>query len=106
MRIVFMGTPEFAVPSLKALAGSGEGVIAVVAQPDRRQGRGLKLSPPPTKVFAEERGIPVLQPPGIRTEAFLRELAELRPDIIIVAAYGKILPKPVLELPRFGCINV
>lgn len=106
MRIVFMGTPEFAVPSLRALAGSGEEVIAVVAQPDRPQGRGLKLSPPPTKVFAEERGIPVLQPPGIRTEAFLKELTELNPDVIVVAAYGKILPKPVLELPPFGCINV
>ena len=106
MRIVFMGTPEFAVPSLKALAGSGEEVIAVVAQPDRPQGRGLKLSPPPTKVLAEERGIPVLQPPGIRTEAFLKELTELNPDVIVVAAYGKILPKPVLDLPPSGCINV
>ncbi len=106
MRIVFMGTPEFAVPSLKALAGSGEEVIAVVAQPDRPQGRGLKLSPPPTKVFAEELGIPVLQPERIRTEEFLKELRELGPDVIVVAAYGKILPKPVLELPPFGCINV
>lgn len=106
MKIVFMGTPEFAVPSLKALVDSGEEVAAVVAQPDKPQGRGLKLSPPPTKVFAEERGITVLQPPGIRTEAFLRDLAELNPDIIIVAAYGKILPKSVLELPGFGCINV
>jgi len=106
MRIVFMGTPEFAVPSLKALAGSGEEVIAVVAQPDRPQGRGLKLAPPPTKVFAQERGIPVLQPQAIRTEAFFKELTELNPDVIIVAAYGKILPKPVLDLPPFGCINV
>jgi methionyl-tRNA formyltransferase len=106
MKIVFMGTPEFAVPSLKALADSGEEVAAVVAQPDKPQGRGLKLSPPPTKVFAEERGIPVLQPQGIRTEAFLRELAELNPDIIIVAAYGKILPRSILVLPPFGCINV
>jgi methionyl-tRNA formyltransferase len=106
MKIVFMGTPEFAVPSLKALVDSGEEVAAVVAQPDKPQGRGLKLSPPPTKVFAEERGIPVLQPQGIRTEAFLRDLAELNPDIIIVAAYGKILPRSILELPPFGCINV
>lgn len=106
MKIVFMGTPEFAVPSLKVLVDSGEEVAAVVAQPDKPQGRGLKLSPPPTKVFAEERGIPVLQPQGIRTEAFLRDLAELNPDVIIVAAYGKILPRSVLELPGFGCINV
>lgn len=106
MRIVFMGTPEFAVPSLKALVESGEEVIALVAQPDKPSGRGLKFSPPPTKVFAEEHGIPILQPPGIRTESFLKELTELNPDIIIVAAYGKILPKSVLELPEFGCINV
>jgi len=106
MRIVFMGTPGFALPSLKALVDSGEEVIAVVAQPDKPRGRGLKLSPPPTKVFAEEHGIKVLQPPGIRTEDFLQELSGLNPDIIIVAAYGKILPKSVLELPRLGCINV
>ena len=106
MRIVFMGTPEFAVPSLKALVDSGEEVIAVVAQPDKPQGRGLKFSPPPTKVFAEERGIRVLQPKSIRTDDFLRELRELGPDIIIVAAYGKILPKSVLDLPELGCINV
>lgn len=106
MRIVFMGTPEFAVPSLKALVDSGEEVIAVVAQPDKPRGRGLKFTPPPTRVFAEERGIRVLQPLGIRTEDFLKELAELDPDIIIVAAYGKILPKSVLDLPEFGCLNV
>src|SRR3990167_749556 len=106
MRIVFMGTPEFAVPSLKALVESGDEVVALVAQPDKPKGRGLKPSPPPTRVVAEELGIPVLQPPGIRTEAFLQELAKLRPDLICVAAYGKILPKTVLELPQFGCLNV
>jgi len=106
MRIVFMGTPEFAVPSLKALVESGDEVVALVAQPDKPKGRGLKPSPPPTKVIAEEYGVPVLQPPGIRTEAFLLELAALNPDLICVAAYGKILPKAVLVLPRFGCLNV
>ena len=106
MRIVFMGTPEFAVPSLKALAESRDEVAALVAQPDKPKGRGLKPAPPPTKIVAEQFGIPVLQPSGIRTEEFLNELAALNPDLICVAAYGKILPKAVLELPRFGCLNV
>ncbi|MCI0481327.1 MAG: methionyl-tRNA formyltransferase [Candidatus Dadabacteria bacterium] len=106
MRIVFMGTPEFAVPSFKALLDSQDEVAALVAQPDKPKGRGLKPAPPPTKIVAEQFGIPVLQPSGIRTEAFLQELTELRPDLICVAAYGKILPKAVLELPRFGCLNV
>ncbi|HSC33787.1 MAG TPA: methionyl-tRNA formyltransferase [Thermodesulfobacteriota bacterium] len=106
MRIVFMGTPEFAVPSLKALAESRDEVAALVAQPDKPKGRGLKPAPPPTKIVAEQFGIPVLQPSGIRTEEFLKELAALNPDLICVAAYGKILPKAVLELPRFGCLNV
>ena len=101
-----MGTPEFAVPSLKALIESGDDVVALVTQPDKPSGRGLKPSPPPTKIVAGEHGIPVLQPPGIRTEEFLHELAKLRPDLICVAAYGKILPKTMLELPRFGCLNV
>ena len=106
MRIVFMGTPSFAVPSFKALLESQGEVAALVAQPDKPKGRGLKPSPPPTKVIADEYGIPVLQPSGIRTEEFLKELAALNPDLICVAAYGKILPKAVLELPRFGCLNV
>lgn len=106
MRIVFMGTPEFAVPSLKALVESGDEVAALVAQPDKPRGRGLKPAPPPTKIVAEQYGIPVLQPSGIRTEEFLHELAALSPDLICVAAYGKILPKAVLEIPRFGCLNV
>ncbi|MEW6144776.1 MAG: methionyl-tRNA formyltransferase [Thermodesulfobacteriota bacterium] len=106
MRIVFMGTPGFAVPSLKALIESGEEVAALVAQPDKPRGRGLKPSPPPTKIAAEERGIPVLQPHSIRTGEFLRELSRLKPDLICVAAYGKILPKALLDLPGHGCINV
>lgn len=106
MRIVFMGTPEFAVPSFKALLESQDEVAALVAQPDKPKGRGLKPAPPPTKIVAEQFGIPVLQPSGIRTEEFLKELAALKPDLICVAAYGKILPKAVLELPRFGCLNV
>jgi methionyl-tRNA formyltransferase len=106
MRIVFMGTPEFAVPSLRALIESGEEVAALVAQPDRPRGRGLKPTPPPAKTAAEELGIRVIQPHSIKTEEFLQELAELNPDLVCVAAYGKILPKAVLDLPRHGCINV
>lgn len=106
MRIVFMGTPAFAVPSLRALVGSGEEVAAVVAQPDKPRGRGRKLTPPPVKVAAEEYSIPVLQPPKIRTAEFLEELKKIDPELICVAAYGKILPAAVLELPRYGCINV
>jgi len=101
-----MGTPEFAVSSLKALVESEDDVIAVVAQPDRPKGRGRKLAPPPTKILAEEYNIPVLQPEKIKTEEFLEELKNLNPDLICVTAYGKILPKGLLELPPHGCINV
>jgi methionyl-tRNA formyltransferase len=106
MRIVFMGTPEFAVPSLKALIESGDEVVAVVTQPDKPKGRGLEVTPPPVKTLAQKHGIPVLQPQKIKTEEFLKQLEELKPDIICVVAYGKILPKGILELPKYGCINV
>lgn len=101
-----MGTPEFAVPSLKALIESEHEVIAVVAQPDKPKGRGHKLSAPPIKVLAEEFNIPVLQPEKIKTDEFLKELEELNPDVICVTAYGKIIPKSILNLPEYGCINV
>ncbi len=101
-----MGTPEFALPCLRALIESDDEVVAVVAQPDRPKGRGHKLIPPPTKVLAEEFNIPVLQPEKIKTQEFLEELKNLKPDLICVTAYGKILPKDVLELPPHGCINV
>ena len=101
-----MGTPEFAVSSLKALVESQDDVIAVVAQPDKPKGRGRKLAPPPAKVLAEEYNIPVLQPEKIKNPEFLEELRELNPDLICVTAYGKILPKSILELPPHGCINV
>ncbi len=107
MRIIFMGTPEFAVPSLRALAESQDEVIALVCQPDKPVGRKRELSKPPTKQFAESKNIPVLQPAKIRNnEEFLDNLKELAPDLICVAAYGKILPAEVLELPKHGCINV
>lgn len=101
-----MGTPEFAVPSLKALIESQDEVAALVAQPDKPRGRGLRASPPPTKIIAIEHGIPILQPSKIRTEEFLKELGNINPDLVCVAAYGKILPKTILDLPRLGCINV
>ncbi|MGQ0792924.1 MAG: methionyl-tRNA formyltransferase [Deltaproteobacteria bacterium] len=106
MRIVFMGTPEFAIPSLEALMRSDDEVVAVVCQPDKPKGRGLALSPPPTKILAEKGGIAVLQPAKVRTEEFHRELSALKPDVICTAAYGKILPKNILDIPPMGCLNV
>ncbi len=105
-RIVFMGTPAFAVPSLKALLHSGENILAVVCQPDRRQGRGRQLAPPPVKELAQAHGIPVLQPASIRTDEFLEHMGQLAPDLIVVAAYGKILPGALLNQPPLGTINV
>lgn len=106
MRLVFMGTPDFALPSLKALTSSGHTLSAVVTQPDSPQGRGQHLSPPPVKVQAEAAGIKVLQPQKLKDPAFLDELARLRPDLIVVVAFGRILRPEVLQLPRLGCINV
>jgi methionyl-tRNA formyltransferase len=106
MRIVFFGTPAFAVPSLDALLQSGEVLMAVVTQPDKRSGRGHLFSPPAVKEFARERRINVLQPLNIKDPLFIDELYNLRPELIVVAAYGKILPAQILGLPLHGCINV
>lgn len=106
MRIVFMGTPEFAVPTLKALVESGHTVVGVVTQPDKPRGRGQSLSPPPIKVLAESHGIPVRQPEKIKAPGFLDVLKSWNPDCIVVTAFGRILPKSILELPPKGCINV
>ncbi len=107
MRIVFMGTPEFSVSVLSALIESEHEVCAVVSQPDKAKNRGKKLMPTPVKEKAVEHGITVLQPEKVRgNEEFLAELASYKPDIIVVVAYGQILPKEVLELPKYGCINV
>ncbi|MFH2124325.1 MAG: methionyl-tRNA formyltransferase [Pseudomonadota bacterium] len=105
-RIIFMGTPDFAVPALHKLLNGPDHVVAVVTQPDRPKGRGKKLTPPPVKVAAEAAGIPVLQPTKIRTEEFAATLKSYQPDLIIVAAYGRILPASILDLPRLGCINI
>ncbi len=106
MRILFMGTPEFALFSLRALVESGEDIIGVVTQPDKPRGRGYTLTPPPVKVYAMEQNIPVYQPTRVRDEEFAALLAQLDPELIIVTAYGKILPQNVLEYPKYGCINV
>ncbi len=106
MRIVFMGTPEFAVPSLEALLRSDDAVVGVVTQPDRPKGRGQQLVSPPVKLVAERAGIPVMQPLKIRTPEFLQALSAWQPDLIAVAAYGRILHTPILRLPPMGCVNV
>lgn len=106
MNIVFMGTPAFAVPSLRMLLAEGYNVVAVVTQPDRPQGRKKVLTPTPIKEVALEHGIPVLQPQRMRNPEAVAELAAYKPDLIVTAAYGQILPKAVLDLPANGCVNV
>lgn len=106
MRIVFMGTPHFAVPSLAMLLERGYNVVAVVTQPDRPVGRKRELTPPPVKAYALERGLPVLQPEKLRSPEGVAAVTELAPDLIVTAAYGQILPKSVLDLPLHGCLNV
>lgn len=106
MRIVFMGTPDFSGEALKSLLNSEHEVVAVFTQPDKPKGRGKKLSNPPVKTIALEAGIPIYQPTKIRDSESLKVLKDLNPDIIVVAAYGKILPKEMLELPPYGCINI
>ncbi len=101
-----MGTPDIAATCLTSLIEGGFEVVAAVSQPDKPRGRGYTLMPTPVKVVAEAHGIPVLQPEKIRTPAFEEELTSLRPDLIVVVAYGKILPAFVLNLPKYGCINV
>ena len=105
-RIIFMGTPDFAVHPLKALIDGPDEVITVICQPDKKSGRGRKLTSPPSKILATEHTIPVLQPVSIRTDSFLDQIKALKPDLIVVAAYGKILPGPLLHLPPLGTINV
>lgn len=105
-RIVFAGTPDFALASLRALVEAGRTPVAVMTQPDRPAGRGKKLTASPVKRYALEQGIPVHQPPSLRDDAAVAEFAALEPDILIVAAYGLILPQVVLDIPTHGCLNV
>ncbi|WP_409275607.1 methionyl-tRNA formyltransferase [Neobacillus sp. SCS-31] len=105
-KIVFMGTPDFSVPVLRRLIEDGHEVIAVVTQPDRPVGRKRVLTPPPVKVEAEKHGIPVLQPEKIRLKEEYEKIIGLNPDLIVTAAFGQILPKELLDAPKYGCINV
>lgn len=106
MKILFMGTPDFAVFSLKALVEAGEDVIGVITQPDKPKGRGYTLTPPPVKVYAQQVGLPVWQPTTLKDESFAELLAELAPELIAVVAYGKILPESVIKFPKYRCVNV
>lgn len=106
MSIVFLGTPEFAVPSMRALLNSGEDIRLVVTQTDKRKGRGHILSPPPVKIAASKAGLEVVQPVTLKDNVFIDRLTSIRPEFIAVVAYGKILTKTILEIPEQGCINV
>ena len=105
MRVIFMGTPDFAVPSLEALLTKHE-VVLVVTQPDKPKGRGKKMVPTPVKACALEHGIPVLQPEKVKEPEFVEQLRSYEPDLIAVTAFGQILNEPILEMPKYGCINV
>ena len=107
LRLVFMGTPDFAVPALGALLDAGHEVVGVFTQPDRRSGRGRRLSAPPVKEFAESRGLAVFQPASLREDAEAQQrISDLAPDAIVVAAYGLFLPDDTLAVPRLGCLNI
>ncbi|MGQ0812183.1 MAG: methionyl-tRNA formyltransferase [Nitrospiraceae bacterium] len=106
MRLVFMGTPSFAVPSLEALLKSDDSVVGVVTQPDRPKGRGQSLTASPVKMVCEREGLPYLQPQKMKDPAFLDALRAWQPDLIVVAAFGRILPPVILSLPLKGCVNV
>jgi methionyl-tRNA formyltransferase len=104
-RIVFFGSPEFAIPSLEALYEKEE-IVAVITQPDKPKGRGLKPSPSPVKAWALSKGLKILEPTRLKDPQFIQILKDLSPDLIVVCAYGKIIPKEILEIPKFGCWNI
>jgi methionyl-tRNA formyltransferase len=106
VKIVFAGTPQFAASALAALLEEGYQIVAVLTQPDRPAGRGMQLTASPVKQLALQHGLPVLQPPTLKTEEAQREIVALGADVMVVAAYGLILPKAVLEMPRYGCLNI
>ena len=106
LRVIFMGSPAFAVPSLRRMLADGHAVALAVTQPDRPAGRGYALRPPPVKTLAAERGLPVLQPERLKESAVLEALAAARPEVIVVVAFGQFLPREVRELPPLGCVNV
>ncbi|MBI5674544.1 MAG: methionyl-tRNA formyltransferase [Nitrospirae bacterium] len=106
MRLIFFGTPEFAVPALKALINSEHEVLAVVSQPDRRSGRGRRLALTPVKSEAQSAGLTILQPNKVKESGFIEELKRFNPEAIVTAAYGQLLPSGIIHLPKFGCINI
>lgn len=106
IRTVFMGTPDFALPTLQGLIDSGVELVGVYTQPDRPKGRGKKLAAPPVKELALQHDIPVFQPQRLRHDEAVEQLRQLAPDLIVVVAYGQILPQAVLDIPKYGCINV
>src|SRR3954463_3356944 len=106
MRVIFMGTPQFAVPTLEALLAAGHDVALVLSQPDKPAGRGRHLQPPPVAALARERGLPLLQPRGLRNPEIQQQLADVAPAAIVVAAYARLLPQAVLALPPLGCLTV
>ncbi len=106
MKVVFMGTPDFAVPCLERLVSDGHDVMAVYTQPDKPKGRGHHMMPPPVKETALKYNIPVYQPQKLRTSDAYEVLSSIKPDIIIVVAYGQILPKNILDIPEYGCVNI
>ena len=106
MRLIFLGSPQFAVHPLEALAAAGHTIAAVITQPDRPAGRDRRLTPPPVKLAAQALGLPVLQPESLRDPAVVEQLAALRPDVGVVAAYGEILRKNVLAIPPLGYLNI
>jgi methionyl-tRNA formyltransferase len=106
LRVAFAGTPDFAVPPLEALCASGHTLVGVLTQPDRPKGRGQQLAASPVKQAAQRHGLPVFQPQSLKNEAARAEIAALRADVLVVVAYGLILPQAVLDLPRLGCVNI
>ena len=107
MRIIFMGTPDFAAESLKAIYKAGHEILSVVTNPDRPKGRGMKLISTPVKQYAQEKEIKTYQPQKVKGNIeFIEEIKNQKPDVICVVAYGKILPNEILEIPKYGCINV
>ena len=107
LNIVFMGTPDFARDSLKALVEAGHNIKLVVTNPDKPKGRGMKMIASDVKIYAEEHNLKVVQPLRVKNNPeFVQELKEINPDIICVVAYGKIIPKEILDIPKYGCINV
>lgn len=105
-RLLFMGTPAFALPALEMLHSNSYPIVAVITQPDRPAGRGQKEASPPVKLLAEKLGLPVWQPPKVKDPSFLETLSSLKPDMIVVAAFGQLLPKTILDCPSLGCLNI